>query len=75
MSIPVVIGGKILGLPILLLEPNLVLGRANRFFLNFSKKIFCYSDKLINFPKKNSHKVELINPLVSKAFYQIEKNE
>ena len=35
MSIPIIIGAKILGLTILLLEPNLVLGRGNRFFLNF----------------------------------------
>ena len=39
MSIPIIIGAKILGLTILLLEPNLVLGRGNKFFLNFSKKI------------------------------------
>ena len=58
MSIPIIIGAKILGLTILLLEPNLVLGRGNRFFLNFSKKIFCYSNKLYNFPKKNFHKIE-----------------
>ena len=32
MSLPVIIAAKILGLTILLLEPNLVLGRANRFF-------------------------------------------
>ena len=74
MSIPIIIGAKILGLTILLLEPNLVLGRGNRFFLNFSKKIFCYSNKLSNFPKKNFHKIELIKPLVSKAFYELEKN-
>ena len=36
MSIPIIIGAKILGLTILLLEPNLVLGRGNRFFLNFT---------------------------------------
>ena len=42
MSIPVIIGAKILGLTIILIEPNLVLGRGNKFFLNFSKKIFCY---------------------------------
>ena len=75
MSIPVIIGGKILGLTILLLEPNLVLGRGNRFFLNFSKKIFCYSNKLSNFPKKNLHKIELIKPLVFKAFYELEKTK
>jgi UDP-N-acetylglucosamine--N-acetylmuramyl-(pentapeptide) pyrophosphoryl-undecaprenol N-acetylglucosamine transferase len=75
MSIPVIIAAKILGLTILLLEPNFVLGRGNRFFLNFSKKILCYSNKLSNFPKKNFHKIELIDPLVSKAFYQLEKNK
>ena len=75
MSIPIIIGAKILGLTILLLEPNLVLGRGNRFFLNFSKKIFCYSNKISNFPKKNFHKIELIKPLVSKAFYELEKNK
>ena len=75
MSIPIIIGAKILGLTILLLEPNLVLGRGNRFFLNFSKKIFCYSNKISNFPKKNFHKIELIKPLVSKAFYELKKTK
>ena len=75
MSIPIIIGAKILGLTILLLEPNLVLGRGNRFFLNFSKKIFCYSNKISNFPKKDFHKIELIKPLVSKAFYELEKTK
>ena len=75
MSLPIIIGAKILGLTILLLEPNLVLGRGNRFFLNFSKKIFCYSNKLSNFPKKNFHKIELIKPLVSKAFYELKKTK
>ena len=67
MSLPVIIAAKILGLTILLLEPNLVLGRGNRFFFNFSKKIFCYSNKLSNFPKKDLHKIELIKPLVFKV--------
>lgn len=73
MSIPIIIGARILGLSILLLEPNLILGRGNKFFLNFSKKIFCYSDKLSNFPKKYFHKIELIKPLVFKAFYELKK--
>ncbi len=75
MSIPVIIGAKILGLTIILIEPNLVLGRGNKFFLNFSKKIFCYSKKLFNFPKKNLHKIEIINPLVFKDFYELKKTK
>lgn len=75
MSLPIIIAAKILKLEIFLLEPNLILGRGNKLFLNFAKKIICYSDKLYNFPKKFTHKVELINPLVSKIFYEIKKNE
>jgi UDP-N-acetylglucosamine--N-acetylmuramyl-(pentapeptide) pyrophosphoryl-undecaprenol N-acetylglucosamine transferase len=70
MSLPIIIAAKILKLSIILFEPNMVLGRGNKFFLNFSKKIFCYSDKIANFPKKHFHKIELINPLVLKSFYE-----
>jgi len=73
MSIPMIIGAKILGLKIYLLEPNLTIGRTNKLFLDFSKKIICYSDKLINFPKKFINKIELINPLVFKNFYETKK--
>ena len=75
MSLPIIIAAKLLGLSILLLEPNLVLGRGNKFFLRFSKKIFCYSNKLSNFPKRYIHKIELIKPLVFKAFYEIKKKK
>ena len=75
MSVPVIIGAKILGKEIILIEPNQVLGRGNRFFLNFSKKIICYSNNLINFPKKFINKVEIIKPLVFKNFYEIEKTD
>jgi UDP-N-acetylglucosamine--N-acetylmuramyl-(pentapeptide) pyrophosphoryl-undecaprenol N-acetylglucosamine transferase len=75
MSLPVVISAKILRLSIFLIEPNLVLGRANKLFLNFADKIFCYSNKLFNFPKKHRHKIELIKPLVYKIFYNQEENQ
>ncbi len=75
MSAPVIIAAKISALEIYLLEPNFTLGRGNKFFLNFSKKIICYSDKLINFPKKFIRKIRLINPLVFKTFYEIKKND
>ena len=75
MSLPVIISAIILNLPIFLVEPNLVLGRGNKFFLKFAKKILCYSDKLNNFPKKYFKKIEIIKPLVSKNFYELYKKD
>ena len=43
MSLPLCLAAKILGIKIFLIEPNMVLGRANKFFLNFSRKFICYS--------------------------------
>ena len=68
MSLPVILAGRFLNLKIFLLEPNLVLGRANRFFLNFSAKIFCYTDRIKEFPDKYKDKIVMINALVKKEF-------
>ncbi len=75
MSLPICLGAKIIGLKIFLLEPNIVLGKANRFYLNFSDKIICYSSDIINFPDKFINKIELIKPLVAKNFYEIKRKE
>ena len=56
-----------------LLEPNFTLGRANKFFLSFSKKIICYSKNLKNLPDKLKGKMEVVKPLVYKQFYEVEK--
>ena len=39
MSLPLVLAARFLKIDIYLIEPNKVLGRANRFFLNSCKKI------------------------------------
>ena len=75
MSLPICIGAKIIGLKIFLLEPNIVLGKANKFYLNFSDKIICYSNDIINFPDKFINKIELIKPLVAKNFYEIKRKK
>ena len=46
MSLPLCIAAKILNVKIYLLEPNMVLGRANKFFLKFCEKIICYSENI-----------------------------
>ena len=69
MSIPLILAAKLLKLNIYLIEPNQVLGRANKFFLNSCKKIFCYSEKIKNFPKLYKNKMIIINPLVREKIY------
>jgi UDP-N-acetylglucosamine--N-acetylmuramyl-(pentapeptide) pyrophosphoryl-undecaprenol N-acetylglucosamine transferase len=70
MSLPLILAGKLLGLKIYLFEPNLVLGRANKYFLNSCYKIFCYTDKIKNFPDNLKNKIVTINPLVRKEIYK-----
>ena len=69
MSLPLILAAKILNLKIYLLEPNLVLGRANKLFLRFSEKIFCYTDQIKKFPYSYKSKLIIINPLVRKEYY------
>ena len=75
MSLPICIAARFIGINIYLLEPNLTLGRANKFFLKFSKRIICYSNDLKNFPEKFKNKIKVINPLVFKDFYEIKKKD
>ncbi len=70
MSLPLCIAAKILGIKIFLIEPNMVLGRANKFFLNFSRKLICYSKNLINLPPGINQKLTTIKPLIRKEYYE-----
>ena len=72
MSLPLILAAKILNLNIYLLEPNLVLGRANRMFLKSCKRIFCYTDQIKKFPNKYKSKLVIINPLIRKEYYSSE---
>ena len=69
MSLPLCLAAKILGIKIFLIEPNMVLGRANKFYLKFSKKIICYSKNLINLPTGIQEKLLSIKPLIRKEYY------
>ena len=71
MSLPIVFAARILKLQIFLVEPNQVLGRGNKFFLQSCAKIFCYSKEIKNFPEKFKNKMVIINPLVKKNIYKV----
>mgnify|MGYP001406299529 CR=1 FL=1 len=74
MSLPLCLSAKLLRIKIYLFEPNIVIGRSNKFFLKFSEKIICYSANLINFPEKYKYKIFVINSLLRKKIYQEKKN-
>ena len=63
MSLPLILAARLLKLDIYLIEPNQVLGRTNKYFLNFCKKIFCYSVQIKNFPDKFKNKIAIINKI------------
>ena len=69
MSLPLCIASKMLKLKLFLFEPNMVLGRSNKIFINSCKKIFCYSNEIKNFPNKLKNKISLIPTLLRKEFY------
>ena len=73
MSLPLCLSARILNIKTYLFEPNMVIGRSNKFFLKFSEKIICYSNKLINFPEKYKNKLAVINPLLRKEIYEEKK--
>lgn len=75
MSMPFCLAAKILNIDIFLFEPNMVIGRSNKFFLRFSKKILCYSDQIKNFPNIYKKKIFLINSLLRKKIYSFKKKQ
>ena len=75
MSLPICMAAKIFSIKIYSFEPNMVLGRVNSIFLRYTEKIFCYSNEIINFPKKYLSKILLIDSLLRKEFYSATPND
>ena len=73
MSLPLCFASKILNIKLFLFEPNMVLGRSNKFFIKSCEKIFCYSGKIKNFPNKYINKICVIPALLRKNFYDVKK--
>ena len=54
-SFPVCIAAKIMGIPFIIYENNLILGKTNRYLLPFCKKIFVSYSNLEGIDKKYIH--------------------
>ena len=75
MSLPLILAAQLLNIKIYLVEPNQVLGRANKFFLKSCENIFCYTNEIKNFPEKFRNKMVIINSLVKKKIYDLNLNQ
>jgi len=73
MSLPICLASKVLNIKLFLFEPNMVLGRSNKFFIKSCEKIFCYSVKIKNFPNEHISKISVIPTLLRKKFYNVKK--
>ena len=67
--VPLCLASFFLKIDLYIYEPNLVLGRSNKFFLKKCKKIFTHSKKIKNFPNEFRNKIVQLSPLVRKKFY------
>jgi UDP-N-acetylglucosamine--N-acetylmuramyl-(pentapeptide) pyrophosphoryl-undecaprenol N-acetylglucosamine transferase len=52
VSLPICLAAKLLNIKILLYEPNLVLGRVNKYFVRFCSKLFINSNNILNLSNK-----------------------
>jgi len=75
MSLPLCLASKILNIKLFLFEPNMVLGRSNKFFLKSCEKIFCYSNKIKKFPDRHTSKICVIPALLRNEFYNVKKSD
>ena len=66
VSFPICFIAKFFNLPLVLYENNVILGRANKYLLPFSKKILVSKEKIKNFPKKYLNKFYQVGSILSK---------
>ena len=66
VSFPISLASKFFGLPLVIYESNIVMGRTNKFLLSFSKKIFLAREISMNFPEKYKNKTHITGAVLDK---------
>ena len=73
-SFPVCIAAKILAIPFIIYENNLFIGKANKYLLPFTNKIFVSSEYLEGIHKKYKNKVCKIGNIIRKEIINFGEN-
>ena len=66
VSFPTSFASKFFNLPLVIYEPNIVIGRANKYLLSFAKKIFLAKAIKISFPEKYKNKIYIVGSIIDK---------
>ena len=74
-SFAVCLSAYLLRIPILIYEPNLVIGRANRFLLPLSKKILVSTENIEGIRKKYKNKMFFSGYLLRKEILDLKKKK
>ena len=78
-SFPICLAAKILNIPLVIYENNLVLGRANRILLPFAKKLLISNKKINDKIEKYKNKISVVGNLLREEILKndnfIEKND
>ena len=73
-SFPICIAASVLGIKFIIYENNLIIGKANRYLLPFSKKILVSYKELEGISPKHNHKVNEVGNIIKKEIINIPKN-
>ena len=67
-SFPICFAGMILRIPFIIYENNLLIGKANRYFAPFAKKIFVSYKDIQGINKKYKNKTIVVGNILEKIF-------
>jgi len=66
VSFPTSFASKFFNIPLVIYEPNIVVGKANKYLLSVAKKIFLGKDIKEKFPEKYKTKIDVVGTIIAK---------
>jgi len=66
VSFPTSLASKFFNIPLVIYEPNIVVGKANKYLLPIAKKVFLGKDIKENFPEKHKTKLDVVGTIIEK---------
>jgi len=66
VSFPLCFSARFFNIPLVIYENNSILGRANKYLLSFSKRIFLAKREIENFPSKHRYKISFVGAILDK---------